>query len=241
MIDEFQDTDPLQYNIFNTLYSKQSDSKQPDSDQPDHALFMIGDPKQAIYSFRGGDIFTYMEARRETEQSGEQYSLDTNWRSSRALLQCVNALFGREAVTAPFIYEEAIGYQQLSPGGRADSAPLRIDGKAPKAMQFWLMEGEEGGQLNIGDAKSLAGRSGGGPPLSRCFNRRIRGGFLLAMTHSKPMILRCWFALMQRVIFFARLCGSVAWRVLPWAMKASTSRTRLKSWCCSASTCRAGK
>ncbi|MES9906162.1 MAG: exodeoxyribonuclease V subunit beta [Sedimenticola sp.] len=156
MIDEFQDTDPLQYNIFNTLYSKQSDSKQPDSDQPDHALFMIGDPKQAIYSFRGGDIFTYMEARRETEQSGEQYSLDTNWRSSRALLQCVNALFGREAVTAPFIYEEAIGYQQLSPGGRADSAPLRIDGKAPKAMQFWLMEGEEGGQLNIGDAKSLA-------------------------------------------------------------------------------------
>ncbi|CAK0751252.1 hypothetical protein CCP4SC76_2260001 [Gammaproteobacteria bacterium] len=48
MIDEFQDTDPVQYEIFSTLYCK----------QPKHGLTMIGDPKQAIYSFRGGDIFT---------------------------------------------------------------------------------------------------------------------------------------------------------------------------------------
>jgi exodeoxyribonuclease V beta subunit len=57
MIDEFQDTDPTQYRIFNTIY--QGDAQC--------GLFMIGDPKQAIYSFRGADIFTYMQARHDTD------------------------------------------------------------------------------------------------------------------------------------------------------------------------------
>ncbi|HBD81107.1 MAG TPA: exodeoxyribonuclease V subunit beta, partial [Leclercia adecarboxylata] len=55
MIDEFQDTDPQQYRIFRRIWRQ----------QPDTALLLIGDPKQAIYAFRGADIFTYMKARGE--------------------------------------------------------------------------------------------------------------------------------------------------------------------------------
>jgi exodeoxyribonuclease V beta subunit len=70
MIDEFQDTDPQQYRIFRRIWRQ----------QPDTALLLIGDPKQAIYAFRGADIFTY-----ESPQRGcAHYTLDTNWRSSPA-------------------------------------------------------------------------------------------------------------------------------------------------------------
>lgn len=69
MIDEFQDTDPQQYRIFRRIWRH----------QPDTALLLIGDPKQAIYAFRGADIFTYMKARSEVSA---HYTLDTNWRSA---------------------------------------------------------------------------------------------------------------------------------------------------------------
>ncbi|MDA1381536.1 UvrD-helicase domain-containing protein [Plesiomonas shigelloides subsp. oncorhynchi] len=80
MIDEFQDTDPQQYHIFHTLYGGRSDT----------GLLMIGDPKQAIYAFRGADIFTYIEARRNVSA---HYTLDTNWRSSAGMVDAVNRLF----------------------------------------------------------------------------------------------------------------------------------------------------
>lgn len=80
LIDEFQDTDPLQYSIFSTLYQ----------DQPQCGLFMIGDPKQAIYAFRGADIFTYIQARR---QVADHYTLDTNWRSTADMVSSVNRIF----------------------------------------------------------------------------------------------------------------------------------------------------
>jgi ATP-dependent exoDNAse (exonuclease V) beta subunit len=70
MIDEFQDTDPQQYRIFAVSGGS---SRTP--------LLLIGDPKQAIYAFRGADIFTYMKARSDV---AAHYTLDTNWRSSPA-------------------------------------------------------------------------------------------------------------------------------------------------------------
>ena len=83
MIDEFQDTDPQQFDIFNTLYHQTENT----------CWIMIGDPKQAIYSFRGADIHTYLSAR---ENSRERlYTLDTNYRSSSAMVNAVNALFDR--------------------------------------------------------------------------------------------------------------------------------------------------
>jgi exodeoxyribonuclease V beta subunit len=79
MIDEFQDTDSLQYNIFQKIYYNQEES-----------LLMIGDPKQAIYAFRGADIFTYLQAKHE---AAKIYNLDTNWRSSATMIDAVNTVF----------------------------------------------------------------------------------------------------------------------------------------------------
>ena len=83
MIDEFQDTDPVQYRIFSTIY--------PASETETLACFMIGDPKQAIYSFRGADIFTYLKAHQAT--TGHHYTLDTNYRSTERLVNAVNQMF----------------------------------------------------------------------------------------------------------------------------------------------------
>ena len=83
LIDEFQDTDPVQYRIFARLY--------PADTELDLGCFMIGDPKQAIYSFRGGDIFTYLKAHQAT--LGRHYTLSTNYRSTDDLVQAVNQVF----------------------------------------------------------------------------------------------------------------------------------------------------
>jgi len=86
LIDEFQDTDGLQYKIFHRFFGS-----------PSHGLFLIGDPKQAIYSFRGGDIFTYAKARQAAD---DIWGLDTNWRTDQRLVNSVNHLFGRSASRA---------------------------------------------------------------------------------------------------------------------------------------------
>jgi exodeoxyribonuclease V beta subunit len=84
MVDEFQDTSPDQYAIFDLLY------RVADNDAA-HGLFLIGDPKQSIYGFRGADIHSYLAARRATE--GRHYKLGTNYRSTKALVAAVNRLF----------------------------------------------------------------------------------------------------------------------------------------------------
>lgn len=81
LIDEFQDTDAHQYSILSGIYSADTD---------DTALMMIGDPKQAIYGFRGGDIFTYLEAGREADY---RWVMDTNWRSVASMVDAYNRLF----------------------------------------------------------------------------------------------------------------------------------------------------
>jgi exodeoxyribonuclease V beta subunit len=88
LVDEFQDTDDLQYAVFSRLFSA-----------PQHLLFMIGDPKQAIYGFRGADIFSYLRAAQDAESC---FTLVRNWRSSPGLVQAVNTLFSQSA--APFLF-----------------------------------------------------------------------------------------------------------------------------------------
>jgi len=87
LIDEFQDTDPLQYAIFSAIYPLGDEA--PVSDE--HAIVLIGDPKQAIYSFRGADIHSYLTARRAT--AGRHASLPRNFRSTEAMVGAVNHLF----------------------------------------------------------------------------------------------------------------------------------------------------
>src|SRR5699024_1808955 len=93
LVDEFQDTDPLQYASLRRIYL----------DQPrEHgALLLIGDPKQAIYGFRGGDIYAYLAAAR-TAGSERRYTLTTNYRSTQAVLDAIQALYKRPP-TAPFV------------------------------------------------------------------------------------------------------------------------------------------
>lgn len=91
LIDEFQDTSPLQYRIFDQLY------RTADNDTAT-ALLLIGDPKQSIYGFRGADIYSYLAARQAT--TGRHYVLGTNHRSTQALVQAVNHGFARAEARA---------------------------------------------------------------------------------------------------------------------------------------------
>lgn len=95
LIDEFQDTSPLQYRIFDRIY-RTAENRQ------DTALLLIGDPKQSIYSFRGADIYSYLTARRAT--MGRHHVLDTNYRSTKAVVEVVNRWFQIQA--------DAFGYRQ---------------------------------------------------------------------------------------------------------------------------------
>ncbi len=128
MVDEFQDTDPSQYEIFNRLYSN----------QPECGLFMIGDPKQAIYAFRGGDIFTYIRARRRVD---EHYSLGTNWRSSSAMVESVNVLF--ESAVEPFIYDEDIPFESVAANDSSSNMGWKIAGVDQPAMTLWQPDPSE--------------------------------------------------------------------------------------------------
>ena len=86
IVDEFQDTDPLQWRIFRRIFLEGGESK----------LFIVGDPKQAIYGFRGSDLPTYLKAAKEMAEQfdAESYPLDVNWRSEPDLIEAMNCLFG---------------------------------------------------------------------------------------------------------------------------------------------------
>ncbi|HCL5925301.1 TPA: exodeoxyribonuclease V subunit beta [Citrobacter amalonaticus] len=135
MIDEFQDTDPQQYRIFRRIWQH----------QPDTALLLIGDPKQAIYAFRGADIFTYMKARSEVSA---HYTLDTNWRSAPGMVNSVNRLFG--LMDDAFMFRE-IPFQPVKYAEKNQSLRFEFYGETQSAMTMWLMEGESCG---IGDYQS---------------------------------------------------------------------------------------
>jgi len=142
MIDEFQDTDAVQYRIFHAIYGERS---------ADTGLCLIGDPKQAIYGFRGGDIYTYLQAAGDADR---QYSLDTNWRSSSRLVEAVNVLF--ESQDRPF-FQAGIDYHPVKASPVADDQPLRIDGDAPVPLQFWKLEmAEDGKPIKVDDARATA-------------------------------------------------------------------------------------
>jgi len=135
LIDEFQDTDPVQFEIFSSLFA---DPAQP--------LLLVGDPKQAIYSFRGADIFTYDRARRET---ANRLALDTNFRSEARLVEAVNQVFSRPG--QPVFGCDFVSYgEAIKPGGRPESEDrvLRYRGETdlqPLKILFLSDSGSPGG------------------------------------------------------------------------------------------------
>lgn len=128
ILDEFQDTDPVQWDIFERLFV----------DHPDmRALYLVGDPKQSIYRFRGADIYTYLKAK---ERLGAEncYALDTNYRSNPSLVTALNALLG-EPFCKPWLH---LPKQQIS----LPYLPVRA-GKAEEPIEdgrgaVHVMEGE---------------------------------------------------------------------------------------------------
>ncbi len=138
LIDEFQDTDPVQYRIFETIY------RIPDN-LDDCGLFMIGDPKQAIYSFRGADIYTYLQAREAT--AGRHYTLGTNYRSTKAMVDAANHCFrfaeGQPRGAFRFATEDRgnpVPFNIVQANGRDDL--LQIKGTDQPALTFWQLETE---------------------------------------------------------------------------------------------------
>ncbi|MDE1339004.1 exodeoxyribonuclease V subunit beta [Vibrio aestuarianus] len=128
MIDEFQDTDPLQYSIFSRIYLPKTEC----------GLFMIGDPKQAIYAFRGADIFTYIKARK---QVSAHYTLGTNWRSSADMVKAVNQIF--TTADSPFIYDQDIPFLAVNASPNAEKRHWWLNGKAQPALTYWLQAAED--------------------------------------------------------------------------------------------------
>ena len=98
LVDEFQDTDPAQYQIFRQIFGG-----------GEHRLYYVGDPKQAIYGFRGADVFTYLAAALDADRT---LTLGTNWRSEQKLVNGVNALF--QQTKHPFILP-GISYHDIQP------------------------------------------------------------------------------------------------------------------------------
>lgn len=107
LIDEFQDTDPIQFNIFNKLYIENVHDN-------DRLLYLIGDPKQAIYKFRGADLNTYLDSRSKVDS---QFSLSVNYRSSENMVEGVNRFFRKDHafINAKLQYQPVSAHQRENP------------------------------------------------------------------------------------------------------------------------------
>ena len=143
LIDEFQDTDPVQYDIFRSLFAPGQDP----SEQPLPLVF-VGDPKQAIYGFRGGDVFTYYQAK-ESIPAGDQHSLGENYRSEAHLVAAINDLFKDPAPETPTFLNANVPYaddlaahdvddkKELLVDGQRDAQPLKIWRLPEDAQNQW--------------------------------------------------------------------------------------------------------
>jgi exodeoxyribonuclease V beta subunit len=145
LVDEFQDTDPVQYRLFDHVYRLAED---PDPEAPS-GILLIGDPKQAIYAFRGADIHTYLQARRDT--AGRHVTLGTNFRSATAMVEAVNRVFqhaeANPAGRGAFLFRKMRGR-----GERLDQSASEMKHKAHGAQEARHNEG-------LGELSSTAQRS----------------------------------------------------------------------------------
>ena len=146
LIDECQDTDALQWAIFRRVYVE----ADPAADAATRALVLVGDPKQAIYAFRGADVYSYLDAR---DSVGRILRLGENQRSSPALIAAVNALFARER---PFLVDE-IGFSDAGVGARPRREFAGDDGPGRAALTVVRLEPDpETGWLNAAAARRQA-------------------------------------------------------------------------------------
>jgi exodeoxyribonuclease V beta subunit len=120
LVDEFQDTDPQQWLVLKTLFAHE-----------DGALVLVGDPKQAIYGFRGGDVYAWLMAKHEAE--GEPLRLNESQRAGLGVNAAVNALFSRDGA----FVEQDIVHQDVRAATRVAERALLVDGASLPGLQMW--------------------------------------------------------------------------------------------------------
>ncbi len=156
LIDEFQDTDRLQADIFGRIY--------PGGDAEDGRLFVVGDPKQSIYRFRGADVFAYLEAQDRLAGSSQPLSLEHNYRSTPGLIHAVNALFARQR---PFVLPE-FEFARSLPAEREPGALVVEDNEGDRdpdeqaPFQVVLVPREDGKKRNKPDLSRLVAEQAAG-------------------------------------------------------------------------------
>jgi exodeoxyribonuclease V beta subunit len=130
LVDEFQDTDARQFEIFRRMQAARADG----------ALFLVGDPKQAIYRFRGGDIEAYLRAATATAHA--PHRLARNFRSSPAFLRALDAVFTQGEPKHTFV-DPRIRFHPVEAGGRVADDDVRVDGAPIAPLTVWhLRDGD---------------------------------------------------------------------------------------------------
>ena len=132
LVDEFQDTDPRQWAIFERVFGDVASNP---------ALFLIGDPKQAIYRFRGGDVHTYLAAK---ERAALAPPLEQNFRSRPALLHAIAGLYGRAGDTA--FVDERIRFNHVAAGGQVRDEDFTRHGRIAPALTVCMLPPPEDGR-----------------------------------------------------------------------------------------------
>ncbi len=129
LVDEFQDTDPVQYDIFETVFSEHC------------PLFYIGDPKQSIYSFRGADLFSYIKAAKSVKQDN-RYTLEKNWRSEQGFVRAVNRIFSKPA--NPFVLGDSISFfdSHTAENSKGNQSPLLQKSVTSANLVLWNLKKE---------------------------------------------------------------------------------------------------
>lgn len=140
LVDESQDTDPLQYAILRRIYADQR--------QGGSGLILVGDPKQAIYGFRGGDVFTYLAAA--TDADG-RYGMGRNFRSTPGVINGLNALFGAGGDRA-FVLD-GIDFAQVEADRRAGDRRLLHDETELSGVTAWAIPDDTGTAKNAVESR----------------------------------------------------------------------------------------
>ncbi|MGK0180733.1 MAG: exodeoxyribonuclease V beta subunit [Halioglobus sp.] len=133
IIDEFQDTDPIQWEIFRSLFISEDGSWAP--------LYLVGDPKQSIYGFRRADIYTYLDAVR-CMGAGSLATLDTNYRSQAGLVEALNALFAPDVTPGLMMLPRTGEEIEVGPVNSSERVEKKLFSDDKGFVHFFVGEGK---------------------------------------------------------------------------------------------------